>query len=89
MNKWTDVEHRRFLLGLELYGKGRWSKIAKKCVLTRNATQVASHAQKYFKRREPAQGKRRRRSIFDAHVVVKPVARHPPHKDWYKALNLF
>lgn len=45
---WTPVEHNKFLFGLRLYGRGKWAKIAKKCVLTRTPTQVASHAQKYF-----------------------------------------
>jgi len=85
--KWTDVEHRRFLLGLEIYGKGRWSKIAKKYVLTRNATQVASHAQKYFKRLEQQpNGKKRRRSIFDVpqrQTLIRPIPLYPAHPDWY------
>jgi SHAQKYF class myb-like DNA-binding protein len=68
MKKWSESEHRRFLLGLEIYGKGHWSKIAKKFVLTRNYTQVASHAQKYFKRLEPSKTKRRR-SIFDTQLA--------------------
>lgn len=89
--KWTDVEHRRFLLGLEIYGKGRWVKIAKKYVLTRNATQVASHAQKYFKRLQEPTEKRRRRSIFDtrhAQMVFRPIASYPCSADWYlKLLN--
>lgn len=49
---WSPVEHRRFLFGLKLYGRGKWVKIAKKCVLTRDSTQVASHAQKYFKKQK-------------------------------------
>ncbi|KAK4730975.1 hypothetical protein R3W88_023963 [Solanum pinnatisectum] len=46
---WTKEEHRSFLRGLDIYGKGDWRSIFRKCVITRNAMQVASHAQKYFK----------------------------------------
>lgn len=48
---WTECEHKNFLLGLSIYGRGKWKKIALKFVKTRNATQVASHAQKYMKKR--------------------------------------
>ncbi|KAL5568613.1 hypothetical protein UlMin_025188 [Ulmus minor] len=46
---WTKEEHELFLLGLKLYGRGRmkWKKIAS-LIGTRDSTQVASHAQKYF-----------------------------------------
>jgi SHAQKYF class myb-like DNA-binding protein len=79
MNKstWTPSEHGRFLLGLRMYGPGKWSKIAKKCVLTRTPTQVASHAQKYHKRMVVKPEVKRRKSIFD------PVARYPG-PEWYK-----
>jgi len=58
---WTECEHKNFLLGLSIYGRGKWKKIAIKFVKTRNATQVASHAQKYMKKRR----------------FVKPIPRHP------------
>jgi SHAQKYF class myb-like DNA-binding protein len=88
MTKWTESEHRRFLLGLEIYGKGQWTKIAKKLVLTRNGTQVASHAQKYFKRLEPPKSKRRA-SVFDvrhSRMVIRPKPRHPAKNNWYMKL---
>ena len=37
---WSEEEHRLFLQGLEIYGKGDWRSISRKCVLTRNPTQV-------------------------------------------------
>ncbi|PHT72555.1 hypothetical protein T459_23340 [Capsicum annuum] len=42
------IWHRRFLMGLEKYGKGDWRNISKKMVISRTPTQVASHAQKYY-----------------------------------------
>ena len=47
---WSEEEHRRFLAGLEKFGKGDWRNIARQSVITRNPTQVASHAQKFFAR---------------------------------------
>ncbi|KAM7509654.1 hypothetical protein LguiA_020107 [Lonicera macranthoides] len=67
---WTKEEHRRFLEGLEKLGKGDWRGISKHFVSTRNPTQVASHAQKYFLRNSssntlPNMHKKRRSSLFD------------------------
>ena len=47
---WRDDEHAAFLEGLERFGKGSWLAISRFCVPTRNSTQIASHAQKYFLR---------------------------------------
>ncbi|GMF09866.1 unnamed protein product [Phytophthora lilii] len=58
--RWTEDEHERFLLGMELFKAGPWKKIAG-VVGTRDARQTMSHAQKYrqkIKRRKlgmPAQ----------------------------------
>ena len=66
---WTEEEHKRFLQGLETYGKGDWRSISRQSVLTRTPAQVASHAQKYFFRQDNAQDetkcKNRRVSIHD------------------------
>lgn len=62
---WTEDEHRLFLHGLEKYGKGDWKSISRYVVLTRNPTQVASHAQKYFERQEKEDQTKKRKSIFD------------------------
>ncbi|RLN20282.1 hypothetical protein BBJ28_00015658 [Nothophytophthora sp. Chile5] len=44
--RWTEDEHERFLLGMELFSAGPWKKIAG-VVGTRDARQTMSHAQKY------------------------------------------
>ncbi|CAA3012132.1 transcription factor DIVARICATA-like, partial [Olea europaea subsp. europaea] len=54
-----------FLLGLDKYGKGDWRSISRNFVVTRNPTQVASHAQKYFIRLNSMNKDRRRSSIHD------------------------
>ncbi|KAG5585129.1 hypothetical protein H5410_045563 [Solanum commersonii] len=41
-----------FLRVLDIYGKGDWKSITRHCVITRTAMQVATPAQKYFKRVE-------------------------------------
>lgn len=43
---WSEEEHARFLLGLDLFPTGPWKQIAG-CVGTRTARQTMSHAQKY------------------------------------------
>ncbi|EOA14479.1 hypothetical protein CARUB_v10027693mg [Capsella rubella] len=62
---WTSDEHRQFLLGLEKFGKGDWRSISRHCVLTRTTMQVASHAQKYYKRLNSKNKHRNRKSIHD------------------------
>ncbi|KAK6131826.1 hypothetical protein DH2020_034422 [Rehmannia glutinosa] len=62
---WSEEEHRSFLVGLERLGKGDWKGIANSFVPTRNSSQVASHAQKYFIRKSASEKKRRRTSVFD------------------------
>lgn len=62
---WSEEEHRLFLLGLQRVGKGDWRGISRNYVKTRTPTQVASHAQKYFLRRNNHSRRRRRSSLFD------------------------
>ena len=44
--RWTESEHKRFLKGLEKYGRN-WALIQKK-IKSRSVSQVRSHAQKMF-----------------------------------------
>ncbi|GAA0185817.1 DNA-binding transcription factor [Lithospermum erythrorhizon] len=62
---WTEEEHKLFLLGLQKVGKGDWRGISRNFVKTRTPTQVASHSQKYFLRRNNLNRRRRRSSLFD------------------------
>ncbi|KAL4182601.1 hypothetical protein AMTRI_Chr11g150970 [Amborella trichopoda] len=59
-----------FLKGLQKCPKGDWRGISRKFVVTRTPTQIASHAQKYYKRQEMLLGKKnkKRASIHDMSV---------------------
>ncbi|CAO2163353.1 unnamed protein product [Urochloa humidicola] len=55
---WTKDEHRQFLCGLSLLGRGKWKEISRDYVPTRTPSQISSHAQKYFHRKECISKKR-------------------------------
>lgn len=59
---WSKEEHFLFLRGLQVHDRGSWKQISN-VVQSRNATQVQSHAQKYFLRQK--QNNKNKRSIHD------------------------
>ncbi|GAB2297210.1 hypothetical protein Dimus_031323 [Dionaea muscipula] len=82
--RWTDDDHRLFLIGLEIHEKGNWKNISKEIFSGRKTeAQITSHAQKYFLRQAALQvpggrdrdgsggGKRRKkcRRIHDINTV--------------------
>ncbi|KAI9120415.1 hypothetical protein K1719_007448 [Acacia pycnantha] len=65
-SSWTLEEHTLFLLGVQKYGRGHWRNVSKYAVMTRVATQVASHAQKFYIRQKERETRQHTRaSIHD------------------------
>ncbi|KDP43682.1 hypothetical protein JCGZ_24140 [Jatropha curcas] len=79
---WTEEEHRLFLIGLNTFGKGDWRSISRNVVKSRNPTQVASHAQKYFLRQNSVKKERKRSSIHDITTVDNNSVAPHIDKNW-------
>ncbi|KAK1270707.1 hypothetical protein QJS04_geneDACA020956 [Acorus gramineus] len=76
--RWTKEEHMRFLEGLQALGRGEWVGIAKDYVITKNPTQVTSHAQKHFLYQSKNAGKQcKGSSILDLHPPPLPPPPQP------------
>ncbi|PAN25147.1 hypothetical protein PAHAL_4G279300 [Panicum hallii] len=61
---WTKEEHRKFLKGLDAYGRGSWKNISRHFLPNKTPVQICSHAQKYFRRLQNP-NKKQRYSIND------------------------
>eukprot|EP00002_Diphylleia_rotans_P020517 TRINITY_DN3978_c0_g1_i1.p1 TRINITY_DN3978_c0_g1~~TRINITY_DN3978_c0_g1_i1.p1 ORF type:complete len:348 (-),score=69.64 TRINITY_DN3978_c0_g1_i1:334-1377(-) len=73
---WSNEEHQKFLEGLERFGKGDWRSISRMYVPHRSPSQVASHAQKYFKRLQTEAKNAAKRAVLEAGFSDKA----PTHK---------
>ncbi|KAK1405442.1 hypothetical protein POM88_005047 [Heracleum sosnowskyi] len=70
---WTEDEQRLFLRGLEEEGKGEWKAISRKYLPNKTPTQIASHAQKFYKRKNSKTPlEKRRSSINDIELDYEP-----------------
>ncbi|KAK1272005.1 hypothetical protein QJS04_geneDACA022049 [Acorus gramineus] len=80
--RWTKEEHIKFLEGLQALGRGEWAGIAKDYVITKNTTQVTSHAQKHFLHQSKnAVNQCKDSSIFDLHPRPPPPQREMNNVD--------
>ncbi|XP_047312810.1 transcription factor MYBS1-like [Impatiens glandulifera] len=81
---WTQLEHQVFLMGLNKFGRGDWRSISRYTILKKSPSQVASHAQKYFRRRTtPTPLERRRSSIHDVQYPPLLVPRMGAYNYFY------
>lgn len=84
LHNWLAIWYcnRKFLFGLEKFGKGDWRSISRNVVVTRTPAQVASHAQKYFLRQNSVRKERKRSSIHDITIVDNNSVALPADQNW-------
>ncbi|ESW23655.1 hypothetical protein PHAVU_004G065400 [Phaseolus vulgaris] len=63
--RWTENEHRLFLIGLQNCSPGDWKSISKRYIPSKTSTQIASHAQKYMHYQNGLKKNKKRKSIHD------------------------
>ncbi|KAK3413657.1 hypothetical protein EUGRSUZ_I02206 [Eucalyptus grandis] len=63
---------RRFLRGMNIYGKGDWKRISANVVFTKTPSELASHSQEHFSRRDRPTSPKRPRIIYDVHDDDEP-----------------
>ncbi|KAG4934080.1 hypothetical protein JHK87_048082 [Glycine soja] len=85
---WTIEEHKSFLFGLEIKKEKGWKQISDKYVPSKTASQVASHAQKYIKRKNTPMKERKRRSIHDTILEDIDIIRIDQH-NWVPPTSNF
>ncbi|XP_014491845.1 uncharacterized protein LOC106754347 [Vigna radiata var. radiata] len=68
--RWTEDEHRLFLLGLIACGEGHWKDISELYIVSKSPSQVASYAQKYKIHQNASTKNKKRKSIHE--VSIEP-----------------
>ncbi|KAL3738839.1 hypothetical protein ACJRO7_020244 [Eucalyptus globulus] len=71
---WTREEHERFLRGMNIYGKGDWKRISANVVFRKTPSELASHSQEHFSRRDRPTSLKRRRIIYNVDALAPRIS---------------